>query len=92
VEDQSRKEITGLARLAGDLGRRAAGRSDPINEAYLQGIAEGLGLAELLICNEVQFMTRWGQILAAQQLQPPCLDPAVRAPRGAACGVHAIPH
>jgi hypothetical protein len=92
VKDQSRKEITGLARLAGDLGRRAAGRSDPINEAYLQGIAEGLCLAELLICNEAQFMSRWGQLLAAQQGQSARPESAVLPPRGAAYGPHSTSH
>jgi len=77
VKDQSYKEITGMARFAADLGKHAAGRGDTINEAYLQGIVEGLALAELLISDDARLMTRWVQILAAQQLQSACPDASV---------------
>ena len=75
MKDQSLKEITGLARLAEDLGRHAAGRNDLINEAYLQAIAEGLLLAELLICKEAQFMSRWGRFLPRNKLSRLALSP-----------------
>ncbi|WP_414476236.1 hypothetical protein [Microvirga sp. M2] len=67
--DLNREEITKLVRLVQDLGERAANRGDTTNEAYFRGVAEGLGLAELIKHDQVEWMTRWSQILASQQDQ-----------------------
>jgi hypothetical protein len=67
VNDKNSDEIAKIIRLVGDLGKAAAGRGDPVNEAYLKGIAEGLALADLMSRDQVQVMTRWSQILVSQQ-------------------------
>ncbi|MBD2746147.1 hypothetical protein IC232_05470 [Microvirga sp. BT688] len=66
-----------MAQIAGDLGKHAAGRGDTVNEAYFQGMAEGLALAELLISDDARLMTRWVHIFASQQLRSDRVDPSV---------------
>ena len=67
--DLNRDEIAKLVRLVHDLGERATKRGDTTNEAYFRGVAEGLALADLIKHDQVQWMTRWSQILASQQDQ-----------------------
>jgi hypothetical protein len=67
VNDKNSDEIAKIIRLVADLGKTAAGRGDPVNEAYLKGIAEGLALADLMSRDQVQVMTRWSHILVSQQ-------------------------
>ncbi|KFG69483.1 hypothetical protein [Microvirga sp. BSC39] len=77
MKDYNHKKITGIARVADYLGKHAAGRGDTINEAYLQGIAEGLALVELLISDDVHLMTSWVHIFAAQRVHSAGLDASV---------------
>ncbi|WP_210252242.1 hypothetical protein, partial [Microvirga tunisiensis] len=63
MNDKNSDEIAKIIRLVGDLSQSAAGRGDPVNEAYLKGIAEGLVLADLMSRDQVQMMTRWGHLL-----------------------------
>jgi hypothetical protein len=75
VKDQNRKDTTNLIRLLEDLGKKAAGRGDDVNEAYLNGLAEGLALSDMVNHDQVQVMTRWSQILANQQIRATSLLP-----------------
>ncbi|WP_114947624.1 hypothetical protein [Microvirga calopogonii] len=86
MNDKNSDDIGKIIRLVVDLGQAAAGRGDPVNEAYLKGIAEGLALADLMSRDQVQMMTRWGQLLASQQfgtgpLQPMPFSPSVQTAR-----------
>jgi hypothetical protein len=92
VKDQSNQKITGMARIAGDLGKHAAGRGDTINEAYFQGIAEGLALAELLLSDDARLMTRWVHLFASQQLRSDRVDPSVLPVLQVDPRTHPAPH
>lgn len=92
MKDQNNKKISGMARIAGDLGKHAAGRGDTINEAYFQGIAEGLALAELLISDDARLMTRWVHLFALQQLRSDRVDPSILPTPHVDQRAHPAPH
>ena len=92
MKDQNHKKITGMARIADHLGKHAAGRGDTINEAYLQGIAEGLALAELLISDDARLMTRWVHIFASQQPRSDQVDHSILPVPQVDPRTHPTPH
>ncbi|WP_262030573.1 hypothetical protein [Microvirga sp. Mcv34] len=90
MNDKISDEIAKIIQLVGDLSKGAAGRGDPINEAYLRGIAEGLALADLMGHDQVQMMTRWTQLLVSQQFGIGSVAPLPYAPSAQAIGP--LPH
>ncbi|QRM34758.1 hypothetical protein [Microvirga sp. VF16] len=80
MNDKNSDEIAKIIRLVGDLGKTADGKGDPINEAYLRGLAEGLALADLVNRDQVQMMTRWSQILVSQQFANGSIKPMPHPP------------
>ncbi|WP_262267329.1 MULTISPECIES: hypothetical protein [Microvirga] len=90
MNNQISDEIAKIIRLVGDLGKTAAGRGDPVNEAYLKGIAEGLALGDLMGRDQVQMMTRWSQLLVSQQFGTSSVTPIASAP--SAQTIRPFPH